>query len=127
MPTERVSSTIFSSNDPLPESSAVTIGCSAGCSVLDASLESVGRLDILLDQAVLVRSDWLSTKYSTDEVQPHFQGGTKLIRSFACLCMLYSTVRVGGANVISVCLGLGRCDALPVAYSMTTLLSFHNY
>jgi len=115
-------------NDPLPETCTIFVISCTGSSVLDACLESIGWLDILLDQALLVRGNRFAAKDGTDEVKAHLESGTELEGGFTCLGQLLSSgIRDRSTNVISVALALGWGNALPIAYSVATLFSFHNH
>ena len=99
--------TILCGDDPLPKTRTLFVIRGAGCSVLDASLEPIGGLDILLDEAVLVWGDRFAAEDGTDEVQTHLQSRTELERCFACLGLLSRRVSDRSADVIRIALALG--------------------
>lgn len=125
VPAERMGGSVRGGHDPLPETGAAGSLCRARRRVLDAPLEAEGSLNVLLEQGMLVRADGLSAEDRADKHDSKLQGGSDLEGCLMSFLALNCAVRVGCADVIRVRLRFTRCDALPVADSIASLLALH--
>jgi len=125
VPAERMGGSVRGGNDPLPETGTARSLRRARRRVLDSTLEAESSLNVLLELGLLVRADGLSTEERADKHDSKLQGGSDLEGCLVRLLALNCAVRVGCADVIPVRLRFTRCDTLPVADSIASLLALH--